>query len=266
MGSSPRPDPDVAGTEPAEQRSEVLVSAPAFAGRSNLALRVVSSLVLAPLALFVAYLGGWPFELFWAAACLVVLCEWILLVTGRERIAPSRLSTTQVLWIAAGVAYATAMLIATLKLRDDASYGLAAILFVFAVVWLTDIAAYFAGRAFGGPKLMPRVSPKKTWSGAGGGTLAGVIGGIVVATLFGLGNAVVIGLIAFVLSVVSQAGDLLESAIKRHFDAKDSGSILPGHGGLMDRLDGFATAVVAAALIGMARGGFDAPARGLLVW
>ena len=137
---------------------------------------------------------------------------------------------------------------------------------VFAVVWGSDILAYFVGRAVGGPKLMPRVSPSKTWSGAAGGTLASVVFGVLVAKLGGIGDLGAVALIALLLSVISQAGDLIESALKRHFHVKDSSGLLPGHGGLMDRLDGYLTAVVAAALIGLARGGFDAPARGLLVW
>ncbi len=236
-----------------------------LAGRSNLALRVVSSLVVAPLAVLIAYLGGWPFDLFWGIAALIVFCEWAMLVRGRNS-AASSWSTAQLLWMGGGLAYAAAMLTATVTLRADVTHGLAAILFLFAVVWMTDITAYFAGRAFGGPKLMPKVSPKKTWSGAIGGTLGGVIGALLVAHFAGIGNLAAVGAIALVLSVVSQAGDLLESAIKRRFDAKDSSGLLPGHGGLMDRLDGFATAVVAAAVIGVAHGGLDAPARGLLEW
>ena len=137
---------------------------------------------------------------------------------------------------------------------------------MFAVVWLSDIVAYFAGRAIGGPKLMPRISPKKTWSGAIGGTAGAVIGGVLVARYFaiaGLGSAAAV---AIVLSLISQAGDLLESAVKRQFNTKDASHLIPGHGGLMDRLDGFVTAVLAAVLIGIAHGGVNAPARGLMVW
>jgi phosphatidate cytidylyltransferase len=151
-------------------------------------------------------------------------------------------------------------------LRSDAALGFAAILFVFAVVWLSDIAAYFTGRALGGPKLMPRVSPNKTWSGAIGGTLAGMLGGVLVARYFGLANLTGTAVVAVVLSVVSQAGDLFESAVKRRFDTKDASQLIPGHGGLMDRLDGFVTAALAAVLIGIAHGGMPAPARGLMVW
>jgi phosphatidate cytidylyltransferase len=155
-------------------------------------------------------------------------------------------------------------------LRRDAGpgpdYGFAAILFLFVIVWLTDIIAYFVGRSAGGPKLMPRVSPNKTWSGALGGTVAAVAGGVIVARQFGIDGLVPVAVIAFVLSVASQAGDLLESAIKRRFNAKDASQLIPGHGGLMDRLDGFVAAAAASALIGMTHGGFDASARGLMVW
>ena len=158
------------------------------------------------------------------------------------------------------------LLLAPILLRRDPALGFVAILFLFAIVWATDIAAYFAGRAIGGPKLWPAVSPKKTWSGAVGGTLGGVAAGLVVVKLRGLAVAPVLVLVAFVLSVVAQAGDLLESAIKRHFGAKDASQLIPGHGGLMDRLDGFLTAAAAAVMVGLARGGLEGPARGLLVW
>jgi phosphatidate cytidylyltransferase len=169
-------------------------------------------------------------------------------------------------WCAAGLFYAAALLIAPVILRSDPSLGFAAILFIFAVVWLSDIAAYFAGRAIGGPKLMPRVSPNKTWSGAVGGTLAGMLGGVLVARSFGVANLAALAVVAMVLSLISQAGDLLESAIKRRFDTKDASHLIPGHGGLMDRLDGFVTAALAAALIGIAHGGVPAPGGGLMVW
>jgi phosphatidate cytidylyltransferase len=225
--------------------------------RSNLALRVLSSLVIAPIAILVAWTGGWLFVLFWSAAALIVFYEWTKVVAGARQ---------RVMWVAVGAGYAAAMLAATLLIRADAAFGFAAMVFVFAVVWFTDIAAYFVGRRVGGPKLMPRVSPNKTWSGAVGGTLAAIVAGALIAMAFGLGSMAVLCAVAAVLAVVSQAGDLLESALKRHFNVKDASQLLPGHGGLMDRLDGYATAVVAAALVGLARGGFEIPARGLLVW
>jgi phosphatidate cytidylyltransferase len=151
-------------------------------------------------------------------------------------------------------------------LRRDATLGFAAIVFLFAVVWLTDITAYFCGRALGGPKLMPQVSPNKTWSGAIGGVAGALIGGTSVAWYAGIGNLAAVAAVALALSVASQAGDLFESALKRRFDAKDASGLIPGHGGVMDRVDGFVFAVTVAVLIGLARGGIDAPAHGLLVW
>jgi phosphatidate cytidylyltransferase len=134
------------------------------------------------------------------------------------------------------------------------------------VVWGTDIGGYFAGRAFGGPKLAPAISPKKTWSGAIGGTVVAITAAIAVAQMFAIRNPVMVGIVALVLSAASQCGDLFESWLKRRFDAKDASGLIPGHGGVMDRLDGFIFAVTAAALIGVTRGGFDNPAAGLLVW
>ncbi len=229
--------------------------------RSNLVLRVISSLVLAPLAVIVAYVGGLIFVVFWLLAASVVLWEWARLVTQ------AKLRTFALIdWLAAGVAYAAMLLFAPLILRRDLSLGFAAILFLFAVVWVTDIAAYFAGRAFGGPKLWPAVSPKKTWSGAAGGTLGGIAAGVLTVKLMGVSVGPMLILVACLLSAVAQAGDLLESAIKRHFGAKDAGQLIPGHGGVMDRLDGFLTAAAVAAMVGLIRGGLDAPARGLLIW
>src|SRR6185295_14489011 len=118
--------------------------------------------------------------------------------------------------------------------------------------------------AVGGPKLMPAVSPNKTWSGAIGGTVAAVIGGVLLARQFGVGPQSAV--VALGLSIVSQAGDLAESALKRRFEVKDAGNLLPGHGGLMDRLDGFIAAAAAAAALGVLHGGIEAPARGLMVW
>lgn len=236
-------------------------SDPTGTSRSNLALRVASSAVLAPLALLVAWLGGLPFVLLWTVAASVVLWEWARLVRG-AKIEGMALAW----WHAAGVLYAGVLLFALIILRQDATLGFVAIVFLFAVVWATDIAAYFAGRAFGGPKLWPAVSPKKTWSGAIGGTLGGVAAGLLVAKIAGLAITPMLVIVALGLSVASQGGDLLESAIKRRFDAKDASQLIPGHGGLMDRLDGFLTAAAAAVMVGLLRGGLEGPARGLLVW
>jgi phosphatidate cytidylyltransferase len=216
-------------------------------------LRIVSALVLAPLALAAAYFGGWPFALFWAVASVAVLWEWAKLVSGA-------------LWIVAGVFYAGTLFAAPVLLRSDAEFGLLAILLLFAIVWATDILGYFAGRAFGGPKLWAAISPKKTWSGAIAGTLGStLIAAVAVWALGRFHDGTFVG-VALLLSVVAQFGDLLESWIKRKFGAKDASQLIPGHGGVMDRLDGFWAATLVGCLIGLARGGFDAPARGLLIW
>jgi phosphatidate cytidylyltransferase len=234
-------------------------------GPSNLALRIASSAVMAPITIFIAWLGGWPFVLFWTLAACVVLWEWTTLVRNPGPAEP-RTAGAFAAWMLAGLVYAGILLLGPVALRRDPEFGLAAILFLFAVVWITDIAAYFTGRALGGPKLWPAVSPKKTWSGAIGGMLGAVVAGLAVVKLMGFGVAPMLVLVAAALSAISQAGDLIESSIKRHFGAKDASHLIPGHGGLMDRLDGFLTAVLAAVMVGLLRGGLDGPARGLIVW
>ncbi len=244
----------MAEVDPVSGPGETGRAASAYAG--NLALRIVSAAVLAPAALLAAYAGGWLFAVFWSAAAIAVLWEWVTLVGGASRL----------LWIIAGIAYAMAMVSAPLLLRADDAYGFLAMVLLFAIVWTTDILGYFAGRAFGGPKLMPAVSPKKTWSGAIAGALGAMIVAVLVASLFGSFNKGALAIVALLLSVVAQLGDLLESWIKRQFGVKDASHLIPGHGGVMDRLDGFWAAAVVGCLIGLLRGGFDGAARGLLVW
>jgi len=170
------------------------------------------------------------------------------------------------LWGPAGVIYAGAALVSPVLLRNDPDLGLAALVFLFAIVWATDVFAYLTGRTFGGALLWPQVSPNKTWAGAIGGLGGGVAAGILAAYAVAGTNPIVAGVLALLLSIVAQCGDLFESAVKRRFGAKDAGSLIPGHGGLMDRLDGFLFAAVVALLIGMLRQGMAAPVRGLLVW
>jgi phosphatidate cytidylyltransferase len=280
-------------------------------GSAELTLRILSGLVLAPLAIGIAYIGGWPFVVFWGIAALGVLWEWTTLVAKKDRrsiimvgaaavvlaialvgsvgnaseglhetrllgaitvIAMGMLAVaalaprSQRVWVAGSIPYAGVLGIAPVVLRSDVEHGFTATIFLYLCVWATDIVAYVVGRAIGGPKLLPHVSPKKTWSGSIGGIVAAVIVAIAVAQVWGLSQVLALAAIAIVLSVVSQAGDLFESALKRRFGAKDSGHLIPGHGGLMDRLDGFVAAAAVAAVIGLCRGGLGAPARGLLVW
>jgi phosphatidate cytidylyltransferase len=178
------------------------------------------------------------------------------------------------IWCAGGIPYAGVVELAPVVLRHDHEFGAAAIFFLFAVVWATDILGYFIGRAVGGPKLATQISPNKTWSGACGGALGALAAGVavvevtVVPAVPGAGRAVLIAAacIALTLSIIAQVGDLFESAVKRRFGVKDASHVIPGHGGFMDRLDGFLAAAAVAALIGLLRGGPDASARGLLLW
>jgi phosphatidate cytidylyltransferase len=216
--------------------------------------RVVLMAGLAPLALAVVLVG--------ANRLLAGVIVVVMGALSAAALAPA----ARRLWVAGGLPYAGAIALAPVALRADTEYGFLAVIFLYAVVWSTDIAAYFVGRAVGGPKLMPAVSPKKTWSGAIGGLTAAVAVAVVTAQAAGLTGWLPIVLVAVALSVLAQAGDLFESSLKRRFGAKDSSHLIPGHGGLMDRLDGFVAAAVLAALIGLLRGGGEAPGRGLMVW
>jgi phosphatidate cytidylyltransferase len=265
---------------------------------SNLVMRIVAALVLAPLALALAYVGGWMWALLVTLASIGLFVEW-LTVVGAGQVALSAAGTIALAimgfcvalgwltlaavigllaliwiallakdgrsWAAAGFIYAVAALVASILLRQDPVNGFAALMFVLLVVWATDIGGYFAGRSIGGPKLWPRVSPKKTWAGALGSFFASlaVAGGF---AALGLGKAIPLLALGAVLSVLSQAGDLFESAVKRRFGVKDSSQLIPGHGGLMDRLDGFIAAVVAAWIIGFLRHGVHSAGSGLMVW
>ena len=166
-------------------------------------------------------------------------------------------------WMPLGFVYAASIMIAFAALRGDTAFGLAACAFLLGVVWATDIFAYFVGKNVGGPKLAPRVSPNKTWSGFIGGVVFAVLAGMAVAWAYraqGYLPTVPWWLVpvAVVLSVVSQLGDLFESWVKRRSGAKDSGRIIPGHGGLMDRIDGLGAAAVAAlGLLILTTGGTD---------
>ncbi|HRJ69572.1 MAG TPA: CDP-archaeol synthase [Beijerinckiaceae bacterium] len=193
-----------------------------------------------------------------AAAVLLVIA-----VRARE-------DRAKALWLCAGLVYASALLASVVVVRSAGLIGFFAILFLFIVVWLTDIGAYFAGRTFGGPKFAPTISPKKTWSGVIGGVACGVLCGLFVVWMASHFVRVQVSfahaVLAFFLSVATVYGDLFESFLKRRFGVKDAGSIIPGHGGFLDRLDGFTAAAILAGLIGTARGGAYGAAQGLLAW
>jgi phosphatidate cytidylyltransferase len=162
-----------------------------------------------------------------------------------------------------GVLYTGLPLVALGWLRGDERLGFLAVLFILMTVAATDTAAYFSGRLVGGPKLWPRISPKKTWSGLAGGVAAAGLTGALFARISGSGSMVWLTLLGIVLAIVAQGGDLGESALKRHFGLKDASDLLPGHGGFMDRMDGIVTASLAAALLALIIDPY-APARAVL--
>lgn len=262
-------------------------------------MRVMAAAVLVPLTLLCAYVGGWLWTALVTAAVIGLDIEWLMVVgaAGELRVATggavalalsglclafgkldaalfvsilgligvALLSSQRRGWTVAGFVYAAAAQFAAVLVRADSKMGFAALIFVLLIVWVTDIGGYFAGRGIGGPKLWPKVSPNKTWAGAVGG----FVGSLAVAGGFaasGLGKAIPLLALAGVLSVASQLGDLFESAVKRRFGVKDSSHLIPGHGGLLDRLDGLVAALVLALIIGLLRYGADGIGRGLMVW
>ncbi|HZR62364.1 MAG TPA: phosphatidate cytidylyltransferase [Xanthobacteraceae bacterium] len=228
------------------------------AGRADLRLLTLGCAALLAALMLVAL--GYP------AIAAVAIAIGAALAGAAAALGSAAGQRVGVLWAAGGVIYAGIAFLGPALLRNDAKFGFQAFLFVALIVWMTDILAYFVGRGIGGPRLWPQVSPNKTWSGALGGLAGGVAAAIAVAYASGIGRWVSVGVIALALSVLAQAGDLFESAVKRRFGAKDSGRIIPGHGGLMDRLDGFLFAAAAAALIGILHAGTGAAAQGLLLW
>ncbi len=163
----------------------------------------------------------------------------------------------------AGVLYTGLPVVALGWIRGDEPLGFSATLFVLLSVIVTDIGAYASGRTIGGAKLWPSVSPNKTWSGLIGGVLAASLAGGLFAWVSGTGSASWLASLGLVLGLVAQGGDLAESALKRHFGVKDSSNLIPGHGGVMDRMDGIVTASVIAAIVAFAIDAY-APARALL--
>ena len=223
------------------------------AGRGGLRTRVISALVLAPVALGLTYLGGAAFNGMLLIVVALMAYEW-------NRICRGASSRKRPLWLAAGLVYIAVPCIAMSWLRATPETGLAIILWLLAVIWATDIGAYFAGRGIGGPKLAPRISPKKTWAGLAGGMIAAGVVGAVAAAVLDLPDSLELIAFSMTLAVVAQGGDLAESAVKRHFKVKDSGTIIPGHGGLLDRLDGLLTAAPAVAAVALMSG------EGVLAW
>jgi phosphatidate cytidylyltransferase len=264
----------------------------------NLLMRVLAAVVLVPLALACAYVGGLLWTALVTLAVVGLFIEWLMvvgavhdkravvtgaialaligislalgrleaaLIVGAFGLAGIGLMSAQRGWVACGFLYAGSALFAAVLLRADPEMGFAALVFILLIVWATDIGGYFAGRGIGGPKLWPRVSPNKTWAGAVGGFAASLVvaGGFAAA---GVGRVVPLLVVGGGLSIAGQLGDLFESAVKRRFGVKDSSHIIPGHGGLMDRLDSLVAVLALAAIFGFLRHGVDGIGRGLMVW
>ncbi|ANL72024.1 phosphatidate cytidylyltransferase [Rhizobium phaseoli] len=251
----------------------------------ELKLRIASGLVLAVIVLAATWYGGLAFRVLAAVIGLLIYYEWskitgvardwvanvvgwigeaaiaFLVLVGNFEFAAGMLAGVTAVgialiilhgtsrWFPAGLFYAGATSVALSAIRGDDRPGLYAMLFVFAVVWATDILAYFVGRALRGPKLAPSISPGKTWSGAIGGAVSAVVAGVALMHFLLPGAEAIAAVVALVLSVCSQSGDLFESFIKRKFGVKDSSHLIPGHGGVMDRVDGLIFACFSALLL-----------------
>ena len=188
------------------------------------------------------------------AAWIVLLAGFLLTWAWSERMRDRARPGQPALRLALGVLYIGVAFLCMIELRHDNEAGRANVLLLLLVVWASDIGAYAAGRAVGGPLLWPQVSPAKTWSGAAGGLALAMLVAAFVAPLLAPGGALRAAAVAAVLAVATQAGDLLESAIKRHFKVKDTSSLIPGHGGLLDRLDGLLAAAPAAMALALLSG------------
>ncbi|TCH97660.1 phosphatidate cytidylyltransferase [Roseococcus sp. SYP-B2431] len=259
----------------------------------DLRQRVLTAALLGPAALLCVWLGGLWWAALMALCVAGLAWEWVRLCGGSTRALPGALVGAVVLmagaaavlgrpglgllilalgapatwyvartapgarpfWLAFGILYIGLAGIALVALRHDGLVGRDNVIFLFLVVWASDIAAYAAGRSLGGPKLAPAISPNKTWSGALGGLIGASAVGLGVAWGLGAGGSpATILLVSALLGIATQSGDMLESWIKRRFGVKDSSGLIPGHGGLLDRLDGVLAAAPLAALIGAAAG------------
>ena len=272
---------------------------------SNLALRILSGLALSVAALGLTYAGPLAFAVLVTAFVAVMAWEWGRLVSSSgldaawmmqvvttgfatwlaaiEYAAISvlavalgtvvafllrrvHLSYAVAWWSATGVFYAGLPAVALVWIRADPEFGWFAILFIFLTVWTTDSAAYIFGKMIGGALLAPQISPKKTWAGFAGGLICGtLLGATILVGLAGARNLLAVILLSAAVSFVAQAGDLGESSIKRFFGRKDASGIIPGHGGVLDRVDGLVFAALTCALIAMVRAP-EAPAYALVVW
>jgi phosphatidate cytidylyltransferase len=204
---------------------------------NELFLRIISSCVLIPPVIAAIYYGSPYFELMITLSACLLAWEWFHICNGKPY------------WIIIGIIYIVVPCYALTHLRTDLDLGFQTVLWLFVLVWSADTGAFAAGRLIGGPKIAPRISPNKTWSGLSGGIFAAGIAGFISALVLGHQNVIPLTVFSALLGMLSQGGDLFESWIKRRFNKKDSGALIPGHGGLLDRVDGLLTAAVGAAAL-----------------
>ena len=261
----------------------VMAQPSALSDIPDLVLRVGSAVVALPLAVAMVWQGGWMFAGFlallaaamgwelaamaraatWLRAALIlaaVLAPLMFVVAGLQAaaaaigigavlaaISAARSRKSDAPLLVGGAAYISCAMVAVLWLRQLPEDGISTVLWIVAIVVATDVGAYFTGRGIGGPKLAPRISPSKTWAGLIGAIVCAGFAGWVAAWLAGAAGSV----LGFggLLAIVAQGGDLLESALKRHFGVKDAGSLMPGHGGVLDRLDGYLSVAPVVALV-----------------
>ena len=200
---------------------------------SNLNKRILSALILAPIILSIIWVGGSLFSTLIIFMSILMILEWNQIINSKKL----KDDTVYKRWHLSGVFYVGIFSSSLIYLRNLEN-GLSLILLMTAIVWATDIAAYFSGRILKGPKILPKVSPSKTWAGLFGGMVASSLVGITSSIFIHLTDEIFMAILCAFLAVVAQAGDFLESWVKRKFDVKDSGNIIPGHGGIMDRVDG----------------------------
>ena len=205
--------------------------------------RLISAAIAVPPVIAAIHFGSPFFELLLAVALAVLAFEWWRLCGGRAA------------WVAAGVGYIGVPILCLGWVRLGADFGRETVYWMFLLVWAADTGAFIFGSTLGGPRLAPRISPAKTWSGFVGGVACAVVVGVLVGRWVGVENLMNVAVASAVMGVVAQGGDLLESGFKRHFGVKDAGGIMPGHGGLLDRVDGLLPVAVLAAIAGALRGG-----------
>ena len=209
----------------------------------DLQKRFISAGILAPIVLAVIYTGGIVYNTLIVAVAVIMSFEWQGIInSGVQELDEN----SKKKWNASGIAYVTIFASSLIYLRGIES-GAGIVFLMLFLVWATDIAAYFTGRLLKGPKIYPPISPNKTWSGLLGGMAAAGFVGAIASPFVPMGFFTMI-LLGMLLAIISQIGDFFESWVKRQFGVKDSGTLIPGHGGLMDRLDGFTTVAPAFVL------------------